>query len=697
MPGDVVPPSVRMSAGLAARVAVVLGGLAMLVGAVAILPAPGELLVFVAAFLVFTSPGWGLARFYGGADLDGAMHAVLALFFGFLSGSLIFCVLRLLHVTGPFAVLGVCGLAGAALWWAARAPGDGVVALPRLGPADHAAMGLLLVLVAIVVGPVFANVGRIDDGDLAYRAYFFADLFAHMSVVGELEKQTVPTVNPYLSTEALPYYWTYFTFPTVFTMLRPELHVDRGLLLMQLTAAGLFTLVWYLVVRALGASVLASAVGWATVIAATSYEGMALLWYLWERHAPLTLIRDYNVDALTRWWWEAPSADGLHRLFWYTPQHGTAITAGLLALATFALARDANGLRRALFDGLLLGVALMCSSFNGGMLVLWYAGAEILWLAKGRGQDLGRWIVGRGIAAAMVVGGLGLLVGLGMIQHSANVAVFQWNTRLMNEPLGLALMSLGAAPLVALIGWRRLATQASKAFVASLALASVCLLVLMFVELKYHPNTYVPFRAFHMLYLVCAIWMAFAIDTWRRWSRPAATATWIVTAVLVALALPTVALDWYNTRDIRNVDLNPGGFAWTVRISPGDQAALRWMRRVLPIDARVQPDAEARGRATWALVPALGRRRMATGLGLFEPDQTRFEPNMRRIRTIFRTPDLDEAYGYCRRLGIEYLYVGDVERAAYGEGATKFERQPERFKRVFGNSAVQIYQVLGAS
>ena len=57
---------------------------------------------------------------------------------------------------------------------------------------------------------------------------------------------------------------------------------------------------------------------------------------------------------------------------------------------------------------------------------------------------------------------------------------------------------------------------------------------------------------------------------------------------------------------------------------------------------------------------------------------------------------MDEAYGYCQRLGIDYLYVGDVERAAYGEGAEKFARHPARFKRVFGNAAVQIYEVLEA-
>ena len=213
----------------------------------AILPALA-LGLFAIAFLIFTAPGWGLARFYAGGDLDRVTHAVLALFLGLLSGSILFCVMRLIHLPGPFPVLAACGLTGALRVVGVPRAGDGVVSLPRLGPADHAAMGGLAVLVAIVVGPVFANVGRIDQGDLSYRAYFFADLFAHMSVVGELEKQTIPTVNPYLSTEALPYYWTYFTFPTVFSMLQPELHVDRGLLLMAFTGAALYTMVWYLVV-----------------------------------------------------------------------------------------------------------------------------------------------------------------------------------------------------------------------------------------------------------------------------------------------------------------------------------------------------------------------------------------------------------------------------------------------------------------
>ena len=72
--------------------------------------------------------------------------------------------------------------------------GLGVVSLVR---RDGIAIAALLLLVATIVGPVFANVGKPTPQGLAYRAYFIADLFAHMSVVAELVKQATPPINPY--------------------------------------------------------------------------------------------------------------------------------------------------------------------------------------------------------------------------------------------------------------------------------------------------------------------------------------------------------------------------------------------------------------------------------------------------------------------------------------------------------------------
>ena len=113
-------------------------------------------------------------------------------------------------------------------------------------------MALLAGLVLVTVGPVFAKVGAATPQGLAYRAYFTADLFAHMSVVAELAHRHIPLLNPYLPTETLPYYWACFSLPAVFSGLRPDLGFDRGILQTDLALALVLVVVWYTAARALG-------------------------------------------------------------------------------------------------------------------------------------------------------------------------------------------------------------------------------------------------------------------------------------------------------------------------------------------------------------------------------------------------------------------------------------------------------------
>ena len=250
------------------------------------------------------------------------------------------------------------------------------IAVPDVNRRDAAALGLLLVTVGLVVAPVFAHVGAATPAGLAYRAYFIADLFAHMSVVAELVRGLTPPLNPFLPAEPLPYYWSFFSFPALFAMVQPSLAVDRGILLTNLTVAGVYAATWLLVLRAAGLSPWASATAWILVVLASSFEG---LYFLVEptRHHLWTDFRYLNIDAVTRWRWDLPPVDGLHRLFWYTPQHGLAITLGLVALMVAGSARTAERPVRGLVEGWLLAVALACSSFNGVLLVAAYTVAEI--------------------------------------------------------------------------------------------------------------------------------------------------------------------------------------------------------------------------------------------------------------------------------------------------------------------------------
>jgi uncharacterized membrane protein len=64
------------------------------------------------------------------------------------------------------------------------------------------------------------------------------------------------------------------------------------------------------------------------------------------------------------------------------------------------------------------------------------------------------------------------------------------------------------------------------------------------------------------------------------------------------------------------------------------------------------------------------------------------------VRALYGTADAREAWTIARRLGIDYLYVDQVEREAFPAAAlTKFDEHPELFVPAFRNASVTIYAV----
>ncbi len=668
--------------------------LAFVVSALAVLLSPLDLLLFLVLLTLFTAPGWPLARWFAGDAADPVTKTVLALLLGYLSGATIYVVLRLAGVSSPIAVLAACPALALLLQWLLRGPRDGIVSLARLEPRDLTGLAVLWLLVALIVGPVFARVGESTPGGLAYRAYFIADLFAHMTVVAELIKGATPPLNPFYPHEAFPYYWTYFTLPAIFAKLRPDLIVDRGILVTDIFDAGLFVSVGYIVVRSFGASALAAATSWIVVIIGSSYEGLYFIWSQLALKRSIWEFKYLNIDAVTRWYWDLPPVDGLQRIMWYTPQHEMAITFGLLVVLLIVKAKRPNSVSRGIADGMLLGGMVAVSSFNGMLMVGAYALAETAILALNGLREPIRWVLSRGIAAIIVLGFVGLTLALGMVQHTPNAFIFGWNQHFLRGPLAFTILSFGAALLFAPLGLAQ-AWKSCRLRVALAAVMVVCLVLFLFVDLRGHENTYVTFRTSQLILLILAILLAFAIDTWRRWSKPVSMALFAALVIATIAAVPTVAMDWYNSRDISNVEMDPGGFPWTLYVTPDDQAAARWIRENLPIDAQVQTDPWARARNEWAFVTVFAERRMTTGMGIFELNPTRFQQNVNRIKIVFRSLNVDDAYGYCQRMNIEYLYVGDIERRIHGAGVLKFAEHPDKWQLVYRSGSVEIYKVVG--
>jgi hypothetical protein len=81
---------------------------------------------------------------------------------------------------------------------------------------------VILSLTLVLATPPLARVGESEaSGDRAYRAYFTADFVWHAAVTAELAKFSMPPRNPYLASQPIHYYWTYFLVPAAVSRLGP--------------------------------------------------------------------------------------------------------------------------------------------------------------------------------------------------------------------------------------------------------------------------------------------------------------------------------------------------------------------------------------------------------------------------------------------------------------------------------------------
>jgi hypothetical protein len=176
-----------------------------------------------------------------------------------------------------------------------------------------------------------------------------------------------------------------------------------------------------------------------------------------------------------------------------------------------------------------------------------------------------------------------------------------------------------------------------------------------------------------------------AAEGWRR------AGTAIVAAALL-VGTPTTVIDVYNAQDITNLAPGPG-FPWTQVLDKAHVDALEWVRRATPADAIVQLDPTARGETTFTIISSFGERRMAASLPRTLIKEPEYAERSARVRQMFATADPAEARAIATSMRIDYVWVDEVERAAYPEGVKKFEAAPQYFAPAFRNSEVSIYRV----
>lgn len=609
--------------------------------------------------------------------------------------------------------------------WPARR-WSGCLVPPRFTREDASAVLLLLLLVPMVVGRPFARVGEMVEDGRAYRAYFTADLVWRMAVVAELSKGDMPPHNQFYVGDALHYYWLAHLLPAVEYRLWPHLTNEQVLLVDSVAVDLVFIAFFFFFVRHFIRGPTAAALGCVAGVLFTSFEGTDRLWALWSSGESLDLVRQVNIDAVTRWIYGAMPVDGLHRLLLYQPHHAMGYAIGFSALLCvvqasarlgganlepstsnleprpWPLAPGPSPLAPRPFAwpalmalaGSLLAACLLLSTFSAVMITAMIAVYVVIRLVRARAW----WAIAAGALAGAVPLVLGLLLASAL--HYADRADLlvriQLNHTAATKPIVGIFLSFGPMLIAGGVGaWLAVRRRAADLGPIAIVIA-VSLLFYFFVDVRDHQFVYVGWRAGHFLLMALAVLVGFAFQELWRAGVQARVATAIGALLLAVAAAPMTAIDLYNTQDLSNreeVSSPAGTFPWTLVLSRDEIEALDWIKHFTPADAIVQVEPYVRNSATWAYVPAFAERRMSAGIPISMVPLAKYLKASRTVRGMYHMRDARQAHERATRLEIDYLIVGPPERHKYPNFEPMLNANPDRFGRVFRNRSVSIYHV----
>jgi hypothetical protein len=580
-------------------------------------------------------------------------------------------------------------LALALTWVSTRRVATPLVSLPTWTERDTAAWVTVLLLVPVIAGPPFVRLGARDaNGNRYYRAYFTADFVWHMAVTSELKKFAMPPRNMYMPHRPLHYYWAYYLVPSAIAGTGPRqlANVESDLKVNAIGTALLlvstmFLAAWTSVPHAFGA---AAGVTLATV--ASSAEGTIALLRLVNRGTPLGAVRNLNIDAISNWWFGGLRVDGIPRCFWWVPQHSMSYILGLVALAVVNASGSGAGVAAYWVAGAALAGSIAFNPFVGAIFAV--VSSVALALDASISPDPVRRLARCAAVGVPILAALGWCVGNQMVGRAPGMLEVGLLGGARSAPVANLSLSLGPALVPALAGiFAARSIGRSRAIVAPVLMVIVALIVMHFVRLRVD-ESWVGFRAGQMMLAVIPCLTAGAFAAAQHWRRVAVA---LASAALI-VGLPTTIIDLYNAQDITNLAPGPG-FPWTQVLDRAHDDAVGWLRQTTPATAVVQLDAVARGRTTWSLIPSFAERRMSAGLPRTLVDDPEYHARSERVRVMYATADAREAWTIARLLRVDYIWVDEVERAAYPAGVKKFEEALQYFAPAYRNDEVVIYRV----
>jgi hypothetical protein len=434
----------------------------------------------------------------------------------------------------------------------------------------------------------------------------------------------------------------------------------------------------------------AAAAGVITVLVANSYEGIYALIDYWRHNAPLSLVRYLNIDAISRWYLQGMPIDGLQRVLFYQPHHALGYGLGLLGLLAIATRRNRFDPTAMAVGGVLIGLSVVVSSFAGIMLMaaaaLWEACSVLRW------RDWWRGVVHAAAAALPLVLAAALVTALQYVDHGGSIVSVAPNRLAFHRVWLVTALSFGPIiPISVVAGWLLWRHRDHRAWVFA-ALWVMLAFFYFFVDVRDHQDVYVGWRVGH-LWFIASVALSALVFAWLATLGFKARLAWgAALGISIAAAVPTTAIDVYNTQDIYNWGQGPG-FDWTLILTPEEQELFDWIKKNTPPSAVFQVDAYQRDSQGWAYLAAFAERRMAVGLPISMVPMLKYEQGSRRASWIFETGSPETAHDLCRKNGIEYLLIGSPERKRHPSAQARFDAASEYFEPVFRNREATVYLV----
>src|SRR5262245_10944021 len=270
--------------------------------------------------------------------------------------------------------------------------------------------------------------------------------------------------------------------------------------------------------------------------------------------------------------------------------------AGLSALLCATQAREIGRFGTMVWIGALLACSLLLSTFAALMLISMvaiYVGVRLI-----KERQYGALMIAAIGGAIPLAIGLGVATWLQYVDRGESLIVFGLNPAATRGVIASLLLNSPMLVASAVGIWLAMRSNAPHADIFGV-IVCVSALFYFFVDVIDHQHVYVGWRSGHFTFIASAALAAYALQELVRKSRRIMIATVVVAVLIAAFAVPTLAIDMYNTQDVANRSRGPS-FRWTLVLTPEETQGLEWIRTSTPPDAIVQVEPSVRDTNTWA-------------------------------------------------------------------------------------------------